>query len=95
MYSGGAPLSEQIRMFCVAVFSCDIIECYGQTEVAGCLTSTASWDPIGGHVGGVLPCLRMHLKDLPDSNSTQDSKSPKGEICVKGNSVMLGYYKEP
>ncbi len=92
MYSGGAPLSEEIRMFCVAVFSCDIIECYGQTEVAGCLTTTAAWDPAGGHVGGVLPCLRMHLKDIPNTNSTSE-KLCRGEICVKGNTVMLGYYK--
>lgn len=79
----------------VAVFSCDIIECYGQTEVAGCLTATAAWDPTGGHVGGVLPCLKMHLLDIPTTNSTSDSDLPKGEICVKGNSVMLGYYKDP
>jgi len=39
-----------------------------------------------------LPCLRMHLKDIPNTNSTSE-KLCRGEICVKGNSVMLGYYK--
>ena len=65
MYSGGAPLSTELKLFMVAIFSCHIIECYGQTELAGCLTTTAAMDPKGGHVGGVLPCLRMHLRDVP------------------------------
>ena len=68
MYSGGAPLSPELRNFLVTTFSSYIIECYGQTEVAGCLTTTSACDPKGGHVGGVLPCLKMHLRDVESLN---------------------------
>ena len=38
-------------------------------------------------VGMILPCLEIKLEDVdPDGI---------GEICVKGDVVMLGYYKQP
>lgn len=64
--SGGAPLLPEIRNFLAVVFSAPIFEAYGATETAGCLTGTAIWDRSGSNVGGILPCLRMQLRDLPE-----------------------------
>ena len=60
--SGGAPLSSEIKNFLTVVFSAPVFEAYGQTETSGVLSSTAQWDTKGGHVGGVLPCLKMQLR---------------------------------
>jgi long-subunit acyl-CoA synthetase (AMP-forming) len=59
MISGGAPLSIEVKHSLTVIFGCPIFECYGMTEAAGCLTSTAYWDRSGGNVGGILPCNRM------------------------------------
>lgn len=57
--SGGAPLYPEVKTFLTAAFSTPIFEAYGQTESAGNCACTASWDRKAGHVGGVLPCIRM------------------------------------
>lgn len=95
MVSGGAPLSVEVKNFLTVVFSAPIFEAYGLTECAGCLTCTAYWDRQGGHVGGVLPCCRMQLRDVPALNCYTDSSAPCGEIFIKGNSVFKGYFKNP
>ena len=41
------------------VLGTPVFEAYGLTETSGILTCTAQWDIKGGHVGGVLPCLKM------------------------------------
>ena len=66
LVSGGAPLQTEVKNFLTVVFSSPMFECYGMTETAGCLTSTCVWERKGGHVGGILPCLRMQLRDLPE-----------------------------
>lgn len=95
MVSGGAPLSIEVKNFLTVVFSAPIIEAYGMTETAGLLTSTCYWDRKGGHVGGTLPCNRMHLRDVPELGLYTDDDFPTGEIYVKGNAVFKGYYKDP
>ena len=95
MVSGGAPLSVEVKNFLTVVFSAPIFEAYGLTECAGCLTCTAYWDRQGGHVGGVLPCCRMQLRDVPGLGCYTDSSTPTGEIFIKGNSVFKGYFKNP
>ena len=72
-----------------------MFESYGTTETAGFLTSTAIWDRQGGHVGGILGCCKMQLRDVPSLKCSSDSNLPQGEIYVKGNCVMLGYFKNP
>lgn len=59
LISGGAPLSSDVKNFLTVVFSIPVFEAYGLTETSGYLSCSAQWDTKGGHVGGVLPCLRL------------------------------------
>ncbi len=68
MFSGGAPLSPQVKYFLTVVFSTYIFECYGCTETAGNLSCSAYWDRTGGHAGGNLGCNKMQLRDVPELN---------------------------
>lgn len=71
--SGGAPLSSEVKYFLTVVFCSPIFEAYGMTEAAGCCSTTAYWERRGGHVGGILPCLRMHLRDVNELNCQTDA----------------------
>ena len=95
MVSGGAPLSPSVKSAITIMFSAPILEAYGMTEVAGCISCTSRWERKGGNVGGILSCVRMHLREVTQVESTIDSSQPIGELYLKGNSVMRGYFKNP
>ena len=59
MCSGGAPLYPEIKHLLTVVYSAPIFEAYGQTESSGNCACTAFWERSAGHVGGILPCIRM------------------------------------
>jgi long-subunit acyl-CoA synthetase (AMP-forming) len=43
----------------------------------------------------VLLCIRVKLVDVPAMNYTSaDKPCPRGEVCVKGDSVFVGYYQD-
>lgn len=54
-----------------------------------------SSDNDGNSVGGVLPCLRAKLKDVPEMGFFSSKEPPAGVLHVKGSSVFLGYFKKP
>lgn len=101
MVTGSAPISKDVINFLKIAFCCPIYEGYGQTETAGGSCLTFSEDGEAGHVGGVLPQHELKLVDVPemDYRSTDvDDKGnplPRGEICFKGHSNFLGYFKLP
>ena len=73
-----------------------IIECYGQTEVSGPATFTHPKDPKStGHVGGLIPTLKIRLRDCPELGYLTTDNPPRGEIQFKGTCTFKGYFKNP
>jgi long-chain acyl-CoA synthetase len=84
---GGAPLSKEVEVFLNKIrfpFSIG----YGMTECAP-LISYANWDKTRlGSAGKVVDSMEIKI-------DSEDPENIAGEIMVKGENVMLGYYKNP
>ncbi|KAI8077874.1 uncharacterized protein BX664DRAFT_343711 [Halteromyces radiatus] len=94
--SGSAPVSPDVMDFMRICFSAAVYEGYGQTEnfCGGCLTLTD--DTTSGVVGAPFPCSEFKLVDVPDMDYlSTDKPYPRGELCIRGHSVMREYYKTP
>lgn len=79
--SGSAALQARLsRVFWAAEIP--IAEGYGLTETSPVVSSSILADFRVGCVGTVLPNLQVKIAE-------------DGEICVKGPSIMKGYYKKP
>ncbi|KAI9245226.1 hypothetical protein BDA99DRAFT_447971 [Phascolomyces articulosus] len=94
--SGSAPVSPDVMDFMRICFSARVFEGYGQTEnmCGGCLTIED--DNTSGVVGAPFPCSEIKLIDVPDMNYlSTDKPHPRGEICIRGHSIMREYYKVP
>lgn len=82
---GGAPLRpELVRAF--EDFGVTIINGYGITECSPLVTCNRDRLASADTVGFPLPCLEVRVAD-PDAEGN-------GEVCVKGENVMLGYYHD-
>merc|ERR1712136_453929 len=69
-----------------------VMEGYGQTECAAVAVLQLPMDRNLGQVGGPLPCSKVKLVDVPDMNYF--AANGKGEICLKGYNVGVGYLKD-
>ena len=79
--SGSAALQPRLsRVFWAA--GIPIAEGYGLTETSPVISSSLLSDFRVGCVGTVLPNVQLKIAE-------------DGEICVKGPSIMKGYYKKP
>ncbi|XP_061175282.1 long-chain-fatty-acid--CoA ligase 1-like isoform X2 [Saccostrea echinata] len=90
--TGSAPLSPKVLHFLRCVVGCPVVEGYGQTECHAVCTVTLVGDPDTGNVGPPLPCCQIKLADVEEMNYF--AKDDKGEVCVKGPNVFLGYYRD-
>ena len=83
---GGAPICPEIGKFFDDI-GISLINGYGITECSPLVS--ANHDEFNDYhtVGIKLPCIDLRI-DNPNEEGI-------GEICVKGDVVMLGYYKQP
>ncbi|HUJ38180.1 MAG TPA: long-chain fatty acid--CoA ligase [Hyphomicrobium sp.] len=92
---GGAPLPLEIKQRFEAVTGCTVVEGYGLSEASPVVTTNPIEGPVKpGSIGVPLPGTTVSLRDLADPTK-EVAIGEKGEICVKGPQVMLGYYKRP
>ncbi len=87
---GGAPLNpEMVDIF--AEFGIDIYEGYGITECSPLIAVSPYYAPKKGSVGPAVPCCEVRI----EADHRNDKGFVEGEIQVKGDNVMIGYYKNP
>ena len=84
---GGAPLNpEMVKNF--YSFGIQICEGYGITECSPLISVSPYFAQRRGSVGPAVPCCEARIAD----GSMGEHGFVEGEIQVKGENVMLGYY---
>lgn len=83
---GGAPIRPEIGEFFDAI-GINLINGYGITECSPLVAANRDNFNDPATVGCILPCCEIKFDDVTPEGI--------GEICVKGDIVMLGYYKMP
>lgn len=83
---GGAYLNPEIEQFMQDI-GIPVLTGYGLTECSPCVTLTRRFDYKPGSMGRPLECSEVKIHE-PNEDGI-------GEIYVKGDNVMMGYYNDP
>ncbi|CAI0446855.1 unnamed protein product [Linum tenue] len=94
LLSGAAPLPRHVEDF-LRVISCSTLsQGYGLTEsCGGCFTSIGDIYPMVGTVGVPMTTIEARLESVPEMGYDALASVPRGEICLRGNSLFSGYHK--
>lgn len=84
---GGAPLNREVEDFLLKI-KFPLTVGYGMTECAPLISYTHYSEFVPGSCGRTLPNMESKI-DSPDPENIP------GEICVRGQNMMVGYYKNP
>ncbi|KAI3789374.1 hypothetical protein L2E82_02167 [Cichorium intybus] len=94
MLSGAAPLPKHVEEF-LRVTCCTVLsQGYGLTEsCGGCFTSIANVHSMIGTVGVPMTTIEARLESVPEMGYDALAPVPRGEICLRGNTLFSGYHK--
>ncbi|KAK3021769.1 hypothetical protein RJ639_045091 [Escallonia herrerae] len=94
MLSGAAPLPSHVEEF-LRVTCCSVLsQGYGLTEsCGGCFTSVANVFSMVGTVGVPMTTIEARLESVPEMGYDALATVPRGEICLRGNTLFCGYQK--
>ncbi len=88
---GGAKLNPEL-IVAFEEFGISVFEGFGITECSPLVSVTPYYARKLGAIGPSVPCCRVRID--PNGEQTDDGYDI-GEIQVKGDNVMLGYYNNP
>jgi long-chain acyl-CoA synthetase len=90
--SGAAPMPLEIVKCFKEKFNVNVIDGYGLTEGCGVTSTGFNLPENRQSIGTALPGQEVEILD--DRNRILPY-GEKGEICIKGDSVMIGYLNKP
>ena len=86
---GGASLDIELQRFFYAI-GIPMFQGYGLTEAAPVVSTNISSEHKLGSSGKILPDIEVKIVDDKGNNVPA---GVKGEICIRGENVMAGYWK--
>jgi acyl-CoA synthetase (AMP-forming)/AMP-acid ligase II len=95
LFSGAAPLGEELTRACMDRLGCNIRQGYGMTETSP-VTHSSPAPPLDlkfGSVGVAAPNTECKILDLETGEPVGPRE--KGEVCVRGPQIMKGYLNKP
>jgi long-chain acyl-CoA synthetase len=91
--SGGSAMPAEIMRRFEATFGCQILEGYGLSETSPVASFNMPDRPTKpGTIGRAIPGCEMKLVDI-DGNDTPPGEI--GEIAIRGENIMKGYWNRP
>ncbi|KAL0331096.1 UNVERIFIED_CONTAM: Long chain acyl-CoA synthetase 4 [Sesamum angustifolium] len=92
--SGAAPLASHVEEFLRVVSGSYVLQGYGLTETcAGTFVSIPDELSMLGTVGPPVPNVDVCLESVPEMGYDALSSTPRGEVCIRGDTLFSGYYK--
>lgn len=95
IFSGAAPLGEELTLACMKRLNVQVRQGYGMTETSPVThSSLADQSKIKfGSVGVCAPNTECKVVSIETGEAVD--RNQRGEICVRGPQVMLGYLNRP
>lgn len=87
IFAGAEKVKDETRQLYADRFGVRILEGYGATETSPGLTLNSPMHMKNGTVGRLLAGIEYRLEEVPGVDDG-------GRLFVKGDNVMLGYYKD-
>uniref|UniRef100_A0ACD5VFD4 Uncharacterized protein n=1 Tax=Avena sativa TaxID=4498 RepID=A0ACD5VFD4_AVESA len=92
--SGAAPLATHVEEYLRVVTCAHVLQGYGLTETcAGSFVSLPNQMSMIGTVGPPVPNIDARLESVAEMNYDALASTPRGEICIKGETLFSGYYR--
>ncbi len=93
--SGGAPLPAEVLLQFQTLTGCTLLEGWGMTETS----PTGTFTPLGGKrktgsCGLPTPGINFKFASIDDPR-VYVAAGERGEMCVAGANVMMGYWNKP
>jgi len=93
LFSGAAPLGEELTRACMARMGCVVRQGYGMTETSPVTHSSPAEGIKFGSVGVLAP--NTECKVVSVETGEMVGPNERGEICVRGPQIMKGYLNRP
>jgi Acyl-CoA synthetases (AMP-forming)/AMP-acid ligases II len=95
IFSGAAPLGEELSRECIQRIGCSIRQGYGMTETSP-VTHSSPADPAKMKLGAVgPPAPNTECKLIDPVTGAELGPNQEGELCVRGPQIMKGYLNNP
>jgi acyl-CoA synthetase (AMP-forming)/AMP-acid ligase II len=95
IFSGAAPLGEELTRACMDRLGCNVRQGYGMTETSPVTHSSPAPPMVSkfGSVGVPAPNTECKVVDLETGEALGPGQ--RGEVCARGPQIMKGYLNRP